>query len=110
MSDKTATLHLTDVSGFAGPTHLTRCYKLDPPKEFDHYTHEYVTVWIDPPAKHKDGEVVVVEADETGAIAAPTVKRRAGSFTLEGVPATPDYVEGCFVWALAGAGYRIVTE
>lgn len=103
-----ATLHIDNLGGWAG---YTRTYKLDPPRYFDGRLVEYVSICIIPRAAHSDGEVIVVAATEQGVPLDGVVRRRAGSFVLEGNPDNPAYIEGCFVWALASiGGYEIQAD
>lgn len=102
----TATLHIDNLGGWAG---YTRTYKLDPPRYFGGQICEYVSICIIPGSAHCDGEVMVVAATERGVSLDGTVRRRIGSFVLEGNPESPAYIEGCFAWALASiGGYEIV--
>lgn len=101
----TASLHIDNLGGWAG---YTRCYKIDPPRYFDAHKCEYISVCIVRGGRHADSEVVVVAATEQGVSLDGTVRRRVGSFVLEGDPDNPAYIEGCFAWALASiGGYEI---
>lgn len=101
----TATVHINQVGGFAGPA---RCYRLDPPARLNGHDHEYVTVWIQAALGHQNAEVVTIAATETGASAYPSVRRQGGSMTLHATPDTPEYLEGAYWLALRGlGGYEI---
>ncbi|MGW6624194.1 hypothetical protein ACWF99_23455 [Nocardia sp. NPDC055002] len=106
---KTATIHPVDTHGHVQQSRgLARIYKLSEPRNFDGTDHEYVLVRIVYPSLHMDGEVGVFPATETGAVAERSLKRRVGSFTLDGNPnKDPAYIEGCFTWSLASLGYTI---
>lgn len=102
----TATVHVDDVGGYAGPA---RCYQLDPPAQIDGETHEYVTAWVQPRYAHQAAEVAVVPATESGASASPSLRRSAGSFVLPVDPDTPERIAGAYWMALLMlGGYEIV--
>ncbi|MBF6301154.1 hypothetical protein IU459_26950 [Nocardia amamiensis] len=101
----TATLHIADVGGYAGPA---RCYRLDPPARIGGIQHQYVTAWISRAAHHQNAEVNVVAACETGSSAYTSLHRRGGSFVLHEDPVTPEQVEGAYWLALLMlGGYEI---
>ncbi|MGW4325466.1 hypothetical protein ACWEKR_06195 [Nocardia sp. NPDC004573] len=101
----TATLHIDNVGGWAGPA---RCYRLDPPVRIAGVDHEYVTVWLLEAQRHQNAEVNVVAAGETGASAYPSLHRRGGSYVLHEDPVTPEQIEGAFWLALLMlGGYEI---
>lgn len=103
----TATFHMDKTSVHSGPG---RVWRLDPPIRIDGHEHEYVCIWIDQGGKHQAPEVVTVAATESGAAAGTSVRRRAGSFTLQGDPDSPEYVDGCHWLSLQLlGGYEIVS-
>ncbi|MFI9506865.1 hypothetical protein [Nocardia sp. NPDC052566] len=107
MTTNTANLHIDAVGGYVGPA---RCYRLDPPKQFEGEAVEYVTIWLQPPFAHQSPEVGVVAATETGAAAARSVQRMPGSFVLQDNPESPDYVDGAYRMALGLLGGYAIAE
>lgn len=103
----TATFHADKVRTHSGPA---KVWRLDPPARIDGQEHEFVCIWIDSGGKHQSPEVVTVAATESGAAIGGSIRRRAGSFTLQGDPDSPEYVDGCHWLALQLlGGYEIAT-
>lgn len=99
----TATTHIAQVGGFAGPA---RCFRLSEPHRFEGGVESsYVTVWAQPAMAHMAAEVKLVPATETGACSQRYVQHRAGSFTLHETPDGDEYLDGCYWLALRMLGY-----
>lgn len=105
----TATVHIAEVGGCAGPA---RCYRLDPPARLNGAEYDYVTIWVQPAYAHQNAEVVVVPADETGASAIRSLRPQGGSVTLHDdyTPGDTVYEDGVRWLALRMLGdYQVVT-
>jgi hypothetical protein len=95
-------LVLDQVPGYPG---LARVYHLAPPLLYDGVERDHALVWVREPAAHMDAAVSVIMTTQTGAPVEGSMRERPGSFTPHGNPfARTDHLEGCFAWALAGAG------
>ncbi|MBF6298206.1 hypothetical protein IU459_11710 [Nocardia amamiensis] len=102
----TAVMILDKVPGYPG---LARVYKLDPPLVYDNQEREYALIWVPQPSPHVDVTVSVIPSTRTGVPIEGSMRARPGTFVAHGNPfARPDYLEGCFAWALAGAGQAAV--
>lgn len=94
----TATVHIKELGGFAGPA---RCFALDPPYE----GHGYATAWVQPGfGNYQRPEVAIVPATETGAAAEISLMRRPGSFVLHDYPETAEQLDGAYWLALLMLG------
>lgn len=105
----TATTHIETVEGFAALGGTARCFKLEPPRVFDGFEFDYVTIAVYPPVGHQSASVASYPAVETGA-AAPSygnqLASRVGTYHVEGNPLTsPEHINGCFLLALQLMGY-----
>ncbi|MGW4718249.1 hypothetical protein [Nocardia sp. NPDC004260] len=101
----TAVMVLDKVPGYPG---LARVYQLDPPLVYDGREREYALVWVPQPAPHMDVTVSVIMSSRTGVPIEGSMRARPGTFVAHGNPhADPAHVEGCFAWALAGAGQAV---
>jgi hypothetical protein len=99
--NKIAILVNPQVGTFIGQS---RCYELDPPKDFGDVVADHVTIYIQPAFASQDAEVGVVPATASGAALGHSVRRRPGSFVPHSNPKTPAEVEGCYAWALLTLG------
>ncbi|WP_280371193.1 hypothetical protein [Nocardia wallacei] len=98
----TATLVLDNVSGYPG---LARVYRVSPPLLYDGAERDHVLVWVREPRMHRAARVSVMMSTQTGAPIEGSMLERPGSFTAHGNPfGRLDHREGCFAWALLGAG------
>lgn len=104
----TATLHLDNVRGYAGPT---RCYRLSQPHSFGGGTvSQYAIVCIQPPFPHQAATATVFPGTETGACVERSLRQRGGSFTLHDdyKPGDPVYQDGvCWMALQMLGGYDI---
>ncbi|MFI6168855.1 hypothetical protein ACIBCN_18890 [Nocardia sp. NPDC051052] len=97
----TATLHIADVGGFAGPA---RTYKLEPAVTIDGIEIRYVTLWIQKGYAHQLPEIVLIPADEQGDSINLSLKRFPGSLVLRELPDTPEHMDGIYWSALKVLG------
>ncbi|MFC9874891.1 hypothetical protein [Nocardia salmonicida] len=97
-----ATVHITDLGGYAGPA---TCYRLDPPKRLGGHDVEYVTVYVTEGFAEIGAKVTLLAAGQTGAPIGSTMRARGGSFTLdEDYDGSPARVAGAHAWALLTLG------
>lgn len=104
----TATVHIENVEGFAGPA---RCFKLDPPVTLGGVDSPYVTVWTQSAyGQLIKPEACLIPATESGAAAPmvpgtpPTLTRQPGSFVMHDDPDTPAVIDGAYALALLMLG------
>ncbi|WP_282778330.1 MULTISPECIES: hypothetical protein [unclassified Nocardia] len=97
----TATLHIADLGGYAGPA---RCYRLDPVPVINGAPAPFVTIWVQRGYAHQMPEVNVVPATSSGACATRSVMAAPGSFTLHFEPVTDEQIDGAHWLALQALG------
>lgn len=104
----TATVHIAEVGGYAGPT---RCYRLSTPVTLGGKASEYVSICVTPTSGTVAAEVRVYPAGPTGAAAGMVLAKRAGSFALHDdyTPGDVAYEDGVRRLALGLlGGYEVI--
>lgn len=105
MTEKTARLHISDVTGLGGHA---RCFELTPPLIKDALGYKYLTIVVRRGTDHNDAEVVTLFANNRGVPVDRSIRRRSGSHVPHGDPfETTGTLNDCFVNALAHMDYEI---
>lgn len=101
---KVATTHIEDIP-LAG---RCRSFKLSEPVSFGKGEYDHVLIWITPPHRVQNAEVVIMPATDYGTVA-DSMRKRGGFTVFEDYDAeNEDYVNGCYLMALTMLGYQFV--